>query len=182
MFTAHIDTKANTPGALDNASGLVILLLLAELLTEWRGRDSLEFVAINGEDYYSAPGEVQYLERNEGLLDQILLNINMDGVGFQEGRTAYSFYECPDEIRKQVRKTFSPHKELVEGEVWYSGDHMIFATNDVPAMALTSEHGMAGLAQVSHTPQDKPDLVDTEKLVNVAFALRHLIIDLDVSV
>jgi aminopeptidase YwaD len=181
VFTAHIDSKANTPGALDNATGVAILLLTAELLVDWRGRDRLEFVALNGEDYYSAPGEVLYLKQNEGALEEILLNINMDGVGFHKTKTAYSFYECPDEISKQVRKTFSAHKALVEGDAWYSGDHMIFALNNVPALALTSEHGMKGLAQVSHTPKDEPELVDMTQLVKVAYALRHLIIDLDLS-
>jgi aminopeptidase YwaD len=181
VFTAHIDSKVNTPGALDNASGVAILLLTAELLGDWRGRDSLEFVAINGEDYYSAPGEVLYLEQNRASLDEILLNINMDGVGFRKRKTEYSFYECPSEIEEQVRKTFSAHKELAEGGVWYSGDHMIFALNYVPALALTSAQGMKGLAQVSHTPKDVPELVDTAKLVKVAYALRHLVIDLDLS-
>ncbi len=181
VFTAHIDSKINTPGALDNATGVAILLLTAELLVDWRGRDRLEFVAINGEDYYAAPGEVHYLEQNKGSLEEILLNINMDGVGFRKGKTAYSFYESPDEIKKQVRKTFTAHNSLVEGDVWYSGDHMIFALNSVPALALTSERGMEGLAQISHTPKDKPALVDTAKLIEVAYALRHLIIDLDLS-
>jgi len=181
VFTAHIDSKINTPGALDNATGVAILLLTAELLADWRGRDRLEFVAINGEDYYAASGEVLYLEQNKDSLEEILLNINMDGVGFRKGKTAYSFYESPDEINKQVRKTFTAHNSLVEGDVWYSGDHMIFALNSVPALALTSERGMEGLAQVSHTPKDKPALVDTAKLIEVAYALRHLIIDLDLA-
>jgi aminopeptidase YwaD len=179
VFTAHIDSKVNTPGALDNASGVAILLLTAELLDEWRGRDALEFVAINGEDYYSAPGEVLYLEQNRASLDEILLNINMDGVGFRKGKTEYSFYECSAGIEEQVRKTFSAHKELVEGGVWYSGDHMVFALNNVPALALTSAQAMKGLAKVSHTPKDKPELVETAKLVKVAYALRHLVIDFD---
>lgn len=181
VFTAHIDSKMNTPGALDNATGVAILLLTAELLVNWRGRDRLEFVAINGEDYYSAPGEILYLEQNQDTFDDILLNINIDGVGFHKGKTAYSFYECPEEIKRQASKTFSAHKSLIEGDVWYSGDHMVFALNNVPALALTSEHGMKGLAEVSHTPKDKPGLVDSAKLVKVAYALRHLIIDLDLS-
>jgi aminopeptidase YwaD len=181
VFTAHIDSKVNTPGALDNATGIVILLLTAELLADWRGRDQLEFVAINGEDYYAASGEVLYLEQNRSTLDEILLNINIDGAGFHQGKTAFSFYECPDELKTQINKTFAAHQSLIEGGLWYSGDHMVFALNDVPALALTSEHGMEGLARVSHTPKDKPELVDPAKLVDVAYAFRHLIIDLDLS-
>ena len=50
-----------TPGALDNASGTTVLLLLAELLADYRGSLGVDIVAINGEDYYSAPGEIVYL-------------------------------------------------------------------------------------------------------------------------
>ena len=42
VFCAHIDTKENTPGALDNASGVAIMLLLAELLTDTQGALGIE--------------------------------------------------------------------------------------------------------------------------------------------
>ena len=57
---AHIDAKDGTPGALDNGAGVVVLLLLAELLQDYDGGVELELVALNGEDYYSAAGEMQY--------------------------------------------------------------------------------------------------------------------------
>ena len=63
---AHIDSKRSTPGALDNASGVTILLLLAELLKNYDGALGIELVALNGEDYYSNPGEMLYLSSNEG--------------------------------------------------------------------------------------------------------------------
>ena len=96
VLTAHIDAKQGTPGALDNAAGVVTLLLLAELLHDYSGTLGVEIVAVNGEDYYAAPGEIQYLQRNQGKMGDILLNINLDGVGYIRGTTAYSLYECPD--------------------------------------------------------------------------------------
>lgn len=54
---AHIDAKPGTPGAIDNASGAVVMLLLAELLADYGGGLGIEIVALNGEDYYSNPGE-----------------------------------------------------------------------------------------------------------------------------
>ncbi len=179
VLTAHIDAKLTSPGALDNATGVVILLLIAELLQDYDGKTGIELVTLNGEDHYSALGEIKYLEYNQGKLNQIVLNINLDGVGFHQGGTAFSFYDCTDEIISLVRKTFSSHKEMLPGDIWYSGDHMIFVQNGVPALALTSEHGMTGLAEVSHTPRDRPELVDPSKLVNVALALKQLLLALD---
>jgi len=176
VLTAHIDSKDNTPGALDNATGVVILLLLAELMQDYEGDLGIELVAINGEDYFSAIGEVLYLDLNRNSLDEIILNVNMDGVGFNHGKTAFSFYECSDDVKDLVSQSFSSHSDLIEGDIWYSGDHMIFVQNGVSAVALTSEHGMAGLAKVSHTPDDVPKLVDLSKLVSSAFALQDLLL------
>jgi aminopeptidase YwaD len=179
VVTAHIDSKDNTPGALDNGTGTVILMLLSEIMQDFAGKIGIELVAINGEDYYSAIGEVEYLNWNRDVMDQILLNINMDGVGFHEGGTAYSLYECPENIQQVVERIFSEYEELQEGEIWYSGDHMIFVQNGIPAVALTSEHGMTGLAQISHTPKDRPELVDPSKLVTTSLALRDLVEEID---
>jgi len=177
-LTAHIDAKREAPGALDNASGVVILLLLAEILQDYQGENGVELVALNGEDYYSAIGEVKYLEHNQDRLHQVCLNINLDGVGFQQGGTAFSFYNSLDELTQLVRQTFASHNELHEGETWYSGDHMIFVQNEVPAIALTSERAMMALVEILHTPRDRPELVNPAKLADVAIALKKLLLTL----
>ena len=179
VLFAHIDAKDNTPGATDNATGVVILLLLAELLAEYSGGLGIEIVALNGEDYYSAPGEMQYLATNAGRFDEIALGINLDGAGYLEGHTAYSLYGCPPDIAAAVHKVFSGHPELVEGPPWYQSDHGLFTMNNRPALAITSEAFATVLAEIAHTPKDSPDIVDTSKLVVVAVALRDLLLDLD---
>lgn len=85
MITAHIDTKIGTPGAIDNGTGVTVLLLLAELLKDHSFNYLIELVVLNGEDYYSAPGQIRYIEQNEGRFSDILLNINIDGAGYKEG-------------------------------------------------------------------------------------------------
>ena len=62
VFCAHIDAKKDTPGALDNATGIATLLALSKLLTEYSGSLCIEIVAFNGEDYYAASGQMQYLK------------------------------------------------------------------------------------------------------------------------
>lgn len=37
VVTAHIDAKKDTPGAIDNATGVIVLLLLADLLKDYQG-------------------------------------------------------------------------------------------------------------------------------------------------
>jgi len=179
VVCAHIDTKENTPGALDNATGVVILLLLAELLEEYAGDTRIEIVALNGEDDYSAAGQQLYLRQNADALSSVILAINMDGVGYYKGNTEYSLYGCPDEVGHLIRSVLAVQDGIVEGEPWYQGDHSIFVQNQVAAMAITSEQFMELSTHVTHTPQDSPELVEPNKLVAVALALRALLLDLD---
>jgi aminopeptidase YwaD len=176
---AHIDSKLGTPGALDNAAGVVTLLLLAELLEDYDGRPAVEIMAINGEDYYAAPGERLYLEHNRGKLGDIALSINLDALGYRQGPIAYSLYDCPDAIAAAVRNAFSGYADLWEGEPWHQSDHMVFVQNQVPALAITSEGLMEIQTAVAHTPKDRPELVDCAKLVATALALRELLNQLE---
>lgn len=174
VVCAHIDARAAIPGALDNASGTVVLLLLAEMLADYRGEAGIEIVAISGEDHYSAGGEVDYLDRHGKDLDTIALAINIDGVGYVRGKTAFSFYGCDGAIERQARAAFRAGG-MAEGDPWYAGDHMVFVQCGTPAIALTSEHATELIAEVIHTPRDAPDLVDCRKLVEAASALSRLI-------
>jgi aminopeptidase YwaD len=175
VLCAHIDSKLNTPGALDNAAGVVTLLLLAELLADYDGKLGIEIVAINGEDHYAASGERLYLEHNRGKLGDIVLSVNLDAPGYRHGPTAYSLYECPDSIAAAVRSAFGGYADLREGEQWYQSDHMVFVQNQVPALAITSERLMEIETAVAHTPKDRPELVDCAKLGTTALALRELL-------
>jgi aminopeptidase YwaD len=179
VVCAHIDAKIGSPGAVDNASGVVVLLLLAELMTEYSGDLGVDLVALNGEDYYSAPGQVQYLQRNANRLHEVVLGINVDVAGYYQGNTAYSLYGCPAEIDGAVRRALASRKETLEGEPWYQSDHSLFIQNGVPALAITSDRFMELSTYVTHTPKDTPELVDCARLADVAFALRDLLLDLD---
>jgi aminopeptidase YwaD len=179
VFFAHIDAKAGTPGAIDNASGVVILLLLAELLAGYDGDLGVELVALNGEDYYAASGEMQWLRMNEGRMDHILLGVNMDGVGFHLGKTAFSLYGCPAEIEQAIRAELAPRDGMIEGDPWYQSDHSLFVFNGVPALAFTSDHFTELWTAIAHTPHDVPDVVDPARLVAVAEALHALLLRLD---
>jgi aminopeptidase YwaD len=179
VLFAHIDAKDGTPGATDNATGVVVLALLAELQADYAGDLGIEIVALNGEDYYSAAGEMDYLRRNEGRFQEIVLGINLDGAGYHEGSTAYSTYDCPSEIERCVQQTFSQHADIVEGERWYQSDHGLFLMNQRPALAITSQYFMELLATVAHTPKDHPRIVDPAKLVDIATALSELLLCLD---
>lgn len=177
VVCAHIDAKRGTPGALDNATGTTVLLLLGELLRGYHGRLGVEIVAINGEDYYSSPGEIQYLDLNAHAMDDIFLAINMDGVGLKGHPTAFSFYGCPPQIEEKARSRFT-QCGLVQGEEWYQGDHSIFLQQERPAIALTTNDFSQFISKIVHTPSDTLENVDPQELVRIADCLVGFILSL----
>jgi len=175
VICAHIDTKTTTSGALDNAAGVVVLMLVAEMLGQYYGQTGIELVAFNGEDNYSAAGELDYLRRYGEQLDTVTLAMNIDGAGYVKGKTAYSFYGCPEELLENARTVFSGFEGLTQGPEWPQGDHMVMVQNGVPAIAFTSECLTKLTADITHTPKDTPDLVDCAKLVELAYAIKRMI-------
>lgn len=177
VITAHIDAKKGTPGAIDNATGVIVLLLLADLLQDYSGDKLLEIVALNGEDYYSAPGQMNYLMENRDHFDRILLNINVDGVGYKEGLTALSLFDLPADLHSAIHEVMKQFPGLTEGIQWYQGDHSMFLQNGLPAIAVSSKWLFDHIMEqdITHTPKDDIDIVDCNKLVEVSEALNRFI-------
>jgi aminopeptidase YwaD len=177
VVTAHMDAKRGTPGAIDNATGVIVLLLLARLIDDYSGKLQIELVAFNGEDYYSVPGQMNYIAANQDSFNKIMLNINIDGAGYRGGPSALSFYGLPSSIEAKAREVFSSGKGVVEGGQWPQGDHSIFIQYGRPAIAATSHWFSENMDNqtITHTPEDNPEIVDCHKLVELAETLNTLI-------
>ncbi len=169
-MTAHLDTKRGTPGALDDAAGLVTLLLVGHLLADRAPTLAVDLVAINGEDDYAVPGERLFLERRAATCGDTALGINIDGVGDPEGPSAFSLYACAEPMAERLRSALEGRAGVVEGERWHQGDHHLFTLQGRPALAWTSSRTNALLASVVHTAADRPERVDPRKLVALARA------------
>jgi aminopeptidase YwaD len=176
IICAHIDTKDNTPGALDNAGGIIVIFLLAEMLKNYTGNPGIEIIAFNGEDNYSAAGEEEYLKKYKDKLKNALFVINIDAAGYVKGKSSFTFYNVDESIEQKARNIFSKYHGLRNGEKWYQGDHSIFIQNGVSAIAITSEKFIKLCREITHTKNDKPELVDVRKLYEIASALNELII------
>lgn len=177
VLTAHIDAKKGTPGAIDNATGVIILLLTAGLLETYGGTTTVELTALNGEDYYAVSGQMKYIEQNQNRFDSIFLNINIDGAGYFSGPTAFSFYDVSEAAERSIQTIIDGYADITVGPRWPQGDHSIFLQYGVPAVAVSSEWFIENIdsQEITHTPKDNPDIVDCEKLVTTAKALAEII-------
>jgi len=171
VISAHIDTKPDTPGALDNAAGVVIMLKMMEQLKNYQGPYYLEFLAMNGEDYYAASGEKTYLRENEGKLNEILCNINIDAAGFREVLTGYVALGDEQGILLNITASLQASPLFREMQPWYQGDHMVFVQNGIPALAITSENFEYLSREITHTEKDSIELLDIDMLDNTAITL-----------
>lgn len=178
VFSAHIDTKKETPGALDNGGGVAILLALAELLENYEEKYTIELAVLNGEDYYSNPGQKLYIEQNKEAFDKILININTDGAGYRDDKTTFCKFNCEGWLEDAIQAVFNK-EEFIEVEPWYQSDHMIFVMNNKPAVAITSESIWDIVADIAHTSKDTIELVNVRTILDIAYTMKELVVKIN---
>lgn len=87
LMTAHLDSVIGSPGANDNASGLAVLLGIAELMGGERQGRTVQFVAFGSEEPnpYCLGSRFHIQEHGKELENiKTLLNFDQVGVGAQE--------------------------------------------------------------------------------------------------
>ena len=178
VFCAHIDAKKGTPGALDNAAGISTLLALGGLLKDSNPKYCIEITAFNGEDYFAASGQIQYLSKYADTFEKIKLVVNIDGAGYFDGNTAFSLYECPKSISNTVEQVLKDYHGIKKGGQWYQGDHMVFVQNNVPALAFTTSNFLPVWTEIAHTEKDVTDMVEPRKLAEAACVMKEIALNL----
>jgi aminopeptidase YwaD len=176
---AHIDGRKGLPCALDNASGTASIMVLLELLREYTGPHTVEIVPLNGEDYYGANGQNIWMRENRDRLGEIVMGMNADDSGHEGAGTYVSFYGCPPATDALIRGLFDRYPGFGEGPQWPQGDHSLFAFNGVPALAFTASDFMETFRTITHTPADRPELVDPVIVADVARFMADVIAGLD---
>ncbi len=164
ILCAHFDTKPDTPGALDNAAGVAALLASAQTLDTKHFPFAVEWIAFNGEDYYSAAGQVLYLEKCGNEFENILLAINMDGIGWNASRNSIAFFNCASEFENAVMARAG---DIARVEPWYQGDHSLFAMQGLPCVAFSSQGAEVVIDTVIHTAHDTLAIVDAQRVAQV---------------
>lgn len=171
VLCAHLDTKATTPGAFDNAASVATLLALTEL--GHLDHLPLEVVLFNGEDHVDSCGEVAWLAATE--LDEVAGVVNVDGVGLAGQGLSLATLACPEALERDLAGWVREHRGWVLAEPWYESDHAIFAMRGIPAVAITSQDVHALLGGLAHTPADTLEVLDLDVLARLAGELVPLL-------
>lgn len=162
MLCAHYDTKEDTPGAWDNASGVAVLLSLAERFAgmphdSW---PELEFTAFTQEEYYTSPNEDPYYQANHDKFGEITAAINIDGAGHILSTSSLAIFEASPGMEELVRDAQSHYPAFTKVDPWPASCHYLFFSNGVPSLAFSA----VGPSHVIHTPRDSADWVSAYKL------------------
>jgi len=171
IVCAHMDTKYDTPGALDNGSGLAVMLEMMHMLKDKDLSDTIDFVPFNSEEYYGVNGQLLYLEQ---LSEPVKCVINIDSPGHKDSKTALSFYNFDNNSPEQLLD--NSDDMITIGEEWYAGDHSMFAFKGTRCIAVTSSNLFETVLELTHTENDTLENVDAELIKKTADFLSNLII------
>ncbi|MEZ4670148.1 MAG: M28 family peptidase [Anaerolineae bacterium] len=190
LLCAHYDSRYGTVGAFDNASGVAVLLTLAELFAEQNPTVSLEFVAFSSEEYqvadsYDDPYLSQYglsippfdytkeiaAPYKPSDLDNVIAVLNFDGVGHTLGANAITTMSCSTALKDtvvKVKESF-PAVTIVGG--WPASNHYAFYSNGIPSLPFNS----VGMNNIIHNPIDDMRYMSTSKMVEVVTLAQQIV-------
>ncbi len=141
---------------------------------------SIAFVLFSGEEE-GIVGSTYFLNHIPFEIDSTTLDINMDCVGISDSKFKNGgvFIHAPEDIINQYRNTFceinSREKEPLDidfNQYYQYSDNLAFTNKGYQAMFISTGGG-----EVSHSPKDKPELLNYDNFVNVT----RLIFDFVIS-
>ena len=162
VICAHYDTKIDTPGATDNASGVAAMLALAERLCREDQPFSLEFVAFTNEEYLPI-GDDEYVRRRAESFGRIVAALNFDAVGLAAGQNTVAGFNLAPDTHDAVEQVVARYPDVAWVEPWPESNHSTFAFRGVPSLAFTAR----AVSPSYHLRTDTIDLVSPERLAEM---------------
>ena len=163
-------------GAIDNASGVSVLLDLARDLNSKYSMEKPEFdiifCAFNGEEE-GLVGSRSFVQDINEKYDN-LININIDSVGYKNGGRV-TFLDRNKDI-----SLFESMKEVIENngldvdldiEIKGNSDSTAFDEVGIPSVCIIDEN----VKEVIHTKDDIPELIDYDRLDKIVKSINEFI-------
>jgi aminopeptidase YwaD len=162
ILCAHFDTKIDTPGALDNASGTAVLLALAQTLKTADYPYGLEFVAFTNEEYMPI-GDDEYLRRGGEDFDDVIVAINVDSVGQRLAANSIALFSASSQFENALQGITAAYPGVVWVDPWPQSNHSTFAMRGVPSIAFSS----TGRIELAHWPDDDLRWIDSARVGDI---------------
>ncbi|WP_088324335.1 M20/M25/M40 family metallo-hydrolase [Polaribacter tangerinus] len=167
--------KAVHNGADDNASGVAVMLNLAEKLKEKNTNNNYLFIAFSGEEM-GLLGSNYFVKNPTINTKNISYMINMDMVGRLKKDSTLAVYGTgTSPIFKQVLKSHNEKFKLIEQESGVGpSDHTSFYLADIPVL-----HFFTGQHEDYHKPTDDSEKLNYKGMETISNYIYNIITDLD---
>jgi aminopeptidase YwaD len=176
VICAHYDTKVDTPGAYDNASGVAAILTLCECLKDrvTKPRHTFEWVAFSGEEIYGL-GDMTYAHDIGNDFSKITTVLNIDGIGPLTSSNSIAVFSATQNFSDLVDRLTAGYPGFVRIDPWPASDHYIFYSHGVPSIAMTG----VGIKDIYHTPVDSIEWLSPKKLEEAICLAMDILVELD---
>lgn len=177
VFNAHYDTVKVSPGAVDDGTGTVGVMLAAYVLSHFEFNRTIKFVTFSGEEV-GLLGSRRYVREQYNKNTDIFLEFNADMIGYantaEEGRTAYiSQSEDADWASNEIKSVnekygiftnLYPAWNMTAEGMRHGSDYFDFIVHGYECVAFW-QSGRGG--EYFHTPNDTIDKVNFSYLANM---------------
>jgi len=183
IICAHYDTVINSPGANDDGSGVVSVLAIAEILSEYSFNHTIRFIAFSGEEV-GTYGSFNYAVEAYNNEDNIIAVLNLDIIGFAEttlgGRVLRFFHEeasswiaeFASEISDKYKESFDLNVEDLPN---YPGaDNQAFVDYGYDGVWIAQNDPN----RVGHSPNDTMDYINLTYHVKVTKLMLAILAEL----
>ncbi len=166
ILGCHYDGHDISQGAVDPASGMVVVMEAARVLAQ-HGRDALQrtvrFIAYGTEEI-GLIGSRRYVEAHESELDNVRFVLNLDAAG-GSSRKGLLLHHCSEaeDFFKQAAKEMAAEMPVGHKMHAYS-DHYPFFVKGVPCASMGDPESPPQGRGYGHTAYDTLDKVELAKL------------------
>jgi hypothetical protein len=181
LIGAHYDTAdISAPGAVDNASGVGVVLELARILGKTQHEETYQIVFFGAEEY-GLVGSSYFVGQSDLSAVQWMLNLDMVGTPLEIDIAAKK--SSPPELVHQIVQVvrnegipFHVSRDFMvmtrDGVQGGNSDFSSFLDEGIPAVGL----GIAGRAGgYFHRPEDRIEKVDLQQIEKIGQLIPHLL-------
>jgi len=164
---AHHDTQANSPGADDNATGVIGILECARLLANRLRRRTIRLISFGCEEQLSVGSAAYVRAHREEISRDGKLMFNLDSYGSGLGWNVL-VVNGPPELVEVIRNRYEPRGiffQFAKDVVPYA-DHFPFVAAGVPATTWIRHNCTTGRF-FHHRPDDDINRVDIDTVTSI---------------
>ncbi len=161
IISAHYDSSAHTTGAIDNASGVAVLMEVARNIASFPSNIEVRFLLFGGEENYLYGSRYYVNSLSEGERRRIIAAINLDCIG-EEGPNPATL-GTNDGKENAACKLFTDYDMQIDRGAM--SDYYSFVKAGIPALSIAQNPVLAG---TGHELSDDIARIDKAKLKTVA--------------